>query len=110
MVESMNEVADRPDESAAVLEQELEREGFRWAARRIRDEFTESTWAAFWQTMVEGRSCAQVADEFGKSVGAVYTARSRVMQRLRQELESFNWTRILKQESDLDIERGRSSL
>ena len=56
------------------LQRELERESFRRAARKVRDEFTQDTWLAFWQTMVEGRRSVDVADELGKSVGAIYTA------------------------------------
>lgn len=71
---------------------ELERESFRRAARRIRDEFEHTTWVAFWETMVQGRRSTEVAKDLGKSLGAVYTARSRVMRRLKQEVEkdSFN--------------------
>ena len=36
----------------------------------------------------------QVADQLGKSVGAVYISRSRVMQRLKVELQQFDWERI----------------
>jgi DNA-directed RNA polymerase specialized sigma24 family protein len=54
------------------------------------DEFTETTWAAFWETMVNGVSCDQVAEQLERSQGAIYTARSRVMERLKQELEHFH--------------------
>lgn len=77
--------------SESVFRLELERQAFRAAARRIRDEFTEPTWTAFWETMVEGQSCSEVAARKGKTTGAIYTARSRVMQRLKEELENFDW-------------------
>lgn len=79
------------DETEAEFQRELERQAFRQAARRIRSEFAEATWTAFWQTMVEGEPCSEVADRIGRSLGAVYTARSRIMQRLREELEQFDW-------------------
>ena len=63
----------------------------RWGGRGMRGEFTGPTWTAFWQTMIEGRLCAEVADRLGRSLGAVYTARSRVVQRLKKELEAFDW-------------------
>ena len=77
---------------------ELKREAFRWAARRIKCDFTETTWLAFWRTMVEGMPCETVAQEIKKSVGAVYTARSRVMQRLKTEVDSFDWENAEKLE------------
>ena len=52
----------------------------------VRAEFENRTWDAFWRTAVDGRPAADVADELGMSVPAVYKARSRVLRRLRQEL------------------------
>jgi len=89
--EALQNVPAPNSASEGVFRLELERQAFRWAARRIRDEFTEPTWTAFWETMVEGQSCAEVAARIGKSIGAIYTARSRVMQRLKEELEQFDW-------------------
>jgi RNA polymerase sigma-70 factor (ECF subfamily) len=89
--ESLHNVPAAADDSELEFRRELERQAFRWAARRIRDEFTEPTWTAFWKTMVVGEPCADVAARLGRSVGAVYTARSRVMQRLKQELNQFDW-------------------
>lgn len=89
--EVLENVASPADASEAEFRLELERQAFRWAARRIHDEFTEPTWSAFWETMVENQPCAEVASRLGRSIGAVYTARSRVMKRLSEELGHFNW-------------------
>ncbi len=89
--EALHNVPASGDASELEYRRELERQAFRWAARRIRDEFTEPTWTAFWQTMVDGAPCADVAAQLGRSIGAVYTARSRVMQRLKEELDHFEW-------------------
>lgn len=89
--EVLQGVATPCDDTAAAFRLELERQAFRWVARRIRAEFTEPTWIAFWETMVEGQPCADVAARLGRSFGAIYTARSRVMQRLKVELEQFDW-------------------
>ena len=63
---------------------ESRREIFQWAARRIREEFEPPTWDAFWLTAVEGRDVSEACDATGKTAGAVYAARSRVMKRLKQ--------------------------
>lgn len=76
-----------PDaDSGTIVDREYKAELFRWAARQIRGEFHESTWAAFWRTSVEGRPIQETADDLGLSVGAVYAARSRVMARLKRKI------------------------
>jgi RNA polymerase sigma-70 factor (ECF subfamily) len=62
---------------------ELERRAFALAAERVRVEFRENTWQAFWLSAVEGRSCDETARALGMSVGAVHVARSRVLARLK---------------------------
>jgi RNA polymerase sigma-70 factor (ECF subfamily) len=68
---------------------EFRRRAFHWAAGQVKNEFTESTWRAFWQTGVENRPVAEVARELGMSPGAVYVARSRVLARLRGRVEQL---------------------
>ena len=75
--------ADSCDNSE-VLDLEWRREAFRWAADKIRDEFQPQTWQAFWLTAVDGLSAAEAAKQTGKSIGAVYVARSRVMARIQE--------------------------
>ena len=64
-------------------DREYERQVFGWAADRVRPEFREGTWRAFWLTAVEGRPGPEAAAELGVSLGAVHVARSRVLARLR---------------------------
>jgi len=61
----------------------------RRAMELIRLEFEEGTWQAFWQTTVEGRSPADVATALGLSKLSVYQAKSRVLKRVRRELEGL---------------------
>ena len=72
---------------SALFEMEYKRQLFRWAAERVRGEFRGTTWAAFWETGVEGKKAQTVADALGMSIGAVYMARSRVVARIRQVIE-----------------------
>jgi RNA polymerase sigma-70 factor (ECF subfamily) len=53
----------------------------------IQTDFQDSTWRAFWRTAIDRQPAAAVAAELGISVAAVYMARSRVLVRLRQELD-----------------------
>jgi RNA polymerase sigma-70 factor (ECF subfamily) len=61
---------------------------FRWAADRVRGEFRESTWEAFWRTAVLTQDIDQVARELQLSPGAVYVARSRITSRIREEIQA----------------------
>ncbi|MFK7768128.1 MAG: RNA polymerase sigma factor [Mariniblastus sp.] len=69
-----------------LIELEKRREGFRLAAKLIQNEFEDDTWQAFWLTAVENKSADSVALILGKKVGSIYTAKSRVMQRLQTRL------------------------
>jgi len=78
--------APSPDQSA-LFEQESRRRLFHWAAERIRGEFQDATWKAFWRTAVEGEEIRQAAASLKMTVGAVYSARSRILARLRRTIE-----------------------
>ena len=66
------------------------REIFSVAASQIRDEFNDDTWNAFWKSVVDGESVDTVAAEMGRSRGSVYTARSRVMSRLKKKVQELD--------------------
>ena len=77
------------DEEADLYRCEYRRAAFQWAAEKIRGEFHEKTWAAFWRTTVESEPIAEAAARLGMSVGAVYAVRSRVLARLRIKVEQL---------------------
>jgi len=56
------------------------------ALELVRAEFEDRTWQAFLRVTVDGIPPANVADEMGMSLDAVYQAKSRVLRRLRREL------------------------
>jgi RNA polymerase sigma-70 factor (ECF subfamily) len=75
-----------PSNVEAFWEEDFRLELARRALQLMKDEFTHATWRACWETVVEGRSTAEVAQELGLSENAVYISRCRVLRRLRQEL------------------------
>ena len=77
------------DADSALFDIEYRRLVFTLAAQRARAHFQETTWKAFWLTGVEGRDPSVVAAELGLTPGALYVARSRVMARLRQEIDQI---------------------
>jgi RNA polymerase sigma factor (sigma-70 family) len=66
-----------------------ERRLFTWAAEQVRAGVQGATWQAFWQTAVEGQSGQEVAQALGMSVAAVYLAKSRVMARLKEQIQQL---------------------
>lgn len=77
---------DAAPEEESVVEEKAERQLFYRALDLIRAEFADRTWQAFWRTTVEGQAAKDVADDLAMSPGAVRVAKSRVLQRLREEL------------------------
>jgi RNA polymerase sigma-70 factor (ECF subfamily) len=74
------------DSSAAVDEATIVRR----ALDSMRNEFEPRTYQAFWRVVVDEASPVDVAHELGISVNAVYLAKSRVLRRLREELQGLN--------------------
>lgn len=56
---------------------------------QLQDEFRPTTWKAFWASTVEDRPPGEIAQELGVSENAVYIAKSRVLRRLRQEMDGL---------------------
>lgn len=59
------------------------------AMDRVKGEFQEKTWRAFWLTAVEGVAAAEASQQIGLSPGAIYVAKSRVLARLKDEVETL---------------------
>jgi len=84
-------LADKPDptETEAFWEAEYRQQLVGRALQLMQSEFQPTTWQACWEVVVSGRSAAEVAAELGISVDSVYAAKSRVLRRLRKELEGL---------------------
>jgi RNA polymerase sigma-70 factor (ECF subfamily) len=76
-------------DGASAWDQEHQQGVMRWAMDRVRGEFQDNTWKAFWQTAVEGKSPKEVAGNLAMSAGAVYVAKSRVLARLKTEVQQW---------------------
>jgi RNA polymerase sigma-70 factor (ECF subfamily) len=73
---------------------EFEEEEYRKALvanglKAIQSEFEAKTWSAFERVKLLQRPAAEVATELGLTKGAVYSAQSRVLARLREVIEGF---------------------
>jgi RNA polymerase sigma-70 factor (ECF subfamily) len=70
-----------------LVDGEFRRRLLHHAADRVRKKVRPATWESFWRTCIEGEDVSHVAGNLGMSAGAVYVARSRVVARLRREVE-----------------------
>jgi RNA polymerase sigma factor (sigma-70 family) len=78
-----------PENAADWWEMEYRRQCFLVAAQRVRPQVNEDSWHAFWQTAVEGRAAGAVAEELKLKVGALYTAKSRVLALIKKEIQTL---------------------
>ncbi len=85
--ERLDAVADRTDDRDDDWELEYQRRLSAQSMDLVRGEFQPNTWQAFWGTAVEGRPAQQVGAELKMTPGAVYVAKSRVLARLREEVQ-----------------------
>ncbi len=86
-VRSMLELAEAP---AAVGDEDDDRRwAFFCAAACVEQEVQELTWRAFWLTAVEGQPAAAAARELDTTVGNVYSAKCRVLDRIRRRVQEL---------------------
>jgi RNA polymerase sigma-70 factor (ECF subfamily) len=86
-IRQLIEQQPEPIDDDALWEEEYQRQRLDWAAQQVCGKVQKATWQAFWQTAVEGKSAEEVAVALKMSVGAVYIAKSRVIARLRKQIE-----------------------
>ena len=81
------------EDPASGLSRLWDEEHDRYVARRLLEllepEFSPATWRAFRSQVIDGRPASATAAEVGLSVNAVLIAKSRVLTRLRQEIEGL---------------------
>jgi RNA polymerase sigma-70 factor (ECF subfamily) len=87
-VENLAELAGAAPEDA-FWETEYRNHLVGHALELMRADFEPTTWKACWEFVVSGRPAAAVAAELGTTVDVVYNAKSRVLRRLRQELDGL---------------------
>jgi RNA polymerase sigma-70 factor (ECF subfamily) len=96
MLEILNQVPDPDPGTIQAFDEDYRDAVFQWAAEKIRCEFREPVWRAFWRTCVLHEPIADVAEELGMTTGHVYVCRSRIIARLRQTIEEFEAEHVTK--------------
>lgn len=89
MLDRLEQEPDRQAELSKEWDLVHERQLLLTASERIRGQFEEKTWQAFWRTTVDGASGKDVAGALDMTVAAVYLAKSRVMARLKHAVRQL---------------------
>ena len=85
LVALLQQVEEKPDELEI---QRYQHELIVWAAEQVRLEFLETSWQAFWATVIEQKSVEQVAQDLNVSTGSIYMSRSRIMAKIRKIIKT----------------------
>jgi RNA polymerase sigma-70 factor (ECF subfamily) len=86
---ALQEIADPDSALNRQWDEEHDRYVLQCLLDLVNEEFEPITLRAFRRLAIDGISGAEAAQELGLSVAAVYVAKSRVLQRIRQEAEGL---------------------
>ena len=87
-----------------LIDAQLHRQLFVWAAKKVESSVQASTWQAFWRTAVQNERVDAVAEDLEMTAGGIYVARSRVIAKIRKTIESATAAGTLP--SHVAIEEG----
>jgi RNA polymerase sigma-70 factor (ECF subfamily) len=82
-------------EAEQIWQREYQLRLLQWGLDQIRSQFEENTWRAFMLTAIERRPARDVGADLGMSPGAVYIAKSRVRDRLKEFLQGIDGESVL---------------
>jgi RNA polymerase sigma-70 factor (ECF subfamily) len=86
---ALQQIADPDSDLNRQWDEEHDRYVLNCLLDLVEEEFEPTTLQAFRRLALDGAGGAETAEELGLSVGAVYVAKSRVLQRIRQEAEGL---------------------
>jgi len=85
----LDTLIQQDSELAKLLDREHDEQIARHLMKLVERDFTEVTWTAFREQVIKDRRPGDVARELNLSINAVIKAKSRVLQRLRQEFAGW---------------------
>jgi len=89
VLQLLDEQPQIDDGTEQQIKLEYRRELYLQAASLVRADVHADTWRAFELTVIDGQGMEAAEHQLGKSVGAIYAARSRVMRRLREAVREL---------------------
>lgn len=87
--EMLDQLEDPASGLSRLWNEEHDRHVIQRVMQLVEPEFQPTTWQAFRRVVMDGQKAAAVAAELGISVNAVVIAKSRVLHRLRQEMQGL---------------------
>jgi RNA polymerase sigma-70 factor (ECF subfamily) len=88
-VDALEQIADPDSDLNRQWDEEHDRYVLGCLLDAVEEEFEPATLRAFRRLALDGAGGAEVAEELGMSVAAVYRAKSRVLQRIRRDAEGL---------------------
>lgn len=85
----LKELEDPQSQLSGQWNQQHNEHVLRSVLRMLRNEFEQRTLHAFELVVMQGKTTKEAADALQMSVGAIYVARSRVLRRVREEVEGL---------------------
>ena len=89
MLDILDECPAPDPATTDLIETEYRRQLYLRAAQLVQRDVTPGTWAAFELTVINNVPIKLAIQQLGKSAGTIYSARSRVMFRLREAVRDF---------------------
>lgn len=90
VAEFLSQLPDGSEDQQSAFEAEYRRSLFDWASNQVKSEVRDVTWKSFCMTAVDGQKAEQVAATLGIPVGSVYTAKCRVVARIRSKIQEMD--------------------
>lgn len=91
LIDVFSEISAPDAQTDELLQNELRSEVFRLAAEKVRKSVQPTTWLAFEMSVLQQQSIESVSARLGISPGNIYAARSRIMKRLRETVQSLEF-------------------
>jgi RNA polymerase sigma-70 factor (ECF subfamily) len=85
----LDQLEDPDSDLSRLWDREHDQHVARGLLAYLKPQFEPRTWAAFRRVVLDGVKASQAATELGLSVNAVLLAKSRILGRLRQEMQAF---------------------
>lgn len=85
----LDRLEDPSSEQSRQWDLEHDQQVIRRLLAAIQPDFEESTWEVFRLLVLEDRPAAEVAQRTGLKLNAIYVAKSRVLKRLREEVDGL---------------------
>jgi RNA polymerase sigma-70 factor (ECF subfamily) len=86
--QELHQIREPSREESQEFHHAFRKQMFSVVARVVQAQIHPQTWAAFWKTEVERRDVSIVAQELSMNRGAIYVARSRVIAKLRKQIQT----------------------